>query len=97
MRPGCDISSLAQKALGRESNHPSSVFAGNKCICYQHYCNGKHGVNFFSDLIENVIILFVNNNGLVSETPRGLQQHLDLVAKNCKLSVNLEKSNVFSQ
>ena len=59
--------------------------------------NGMHGVQMFPDILEIFILLFADDVALVSDTPRGLQNQLDVLARNSDaldLSVNLDKSNI---
>ena len=59
--------------------------------------SGKHGVQLFPDLLEIFILLFADDIAVLSDTPRGLQTQLDILASNANaldLSVNLEKSNI---
>lgn len=44
--------------------------------------NGKHGVHLLPDLVEVFILLFADDVVLVSDTPRGLQNQLDILIKN---------------
>jgi len=59
--------------------------------------NGKHGVQLLPGLLELFILLFADDVALVSTTPSGLQNQLN-VLKNCcdqlKLQVNEEKTKV---
>jgi len=41
--------------------------------------HGKHGVQFIPDLVEIFILLFADDVALVSDTPRGLQNQLDIL------------------
>ena len=59
--------------------------------------NGKHGIQLLPDFVEIFIMLFADDVVLVSDTPRGLQNQLDLLVKNADaldLTVNLEKTPI---
>lgn len=58
---------------------------------------GRHGVQLLPDLVELFILLFADDIVLLSDTIVGLQNQLNVLARNCAeldLHVNLEKSNI---
>jgi len=58
---------------------------------------GKHGVQLFPDIMELFILLFADDVALISTTPSGLQNQLNVVKTCCnkiKLDVNIDKTKV---
>ena len=59
--------------------------------------NGRHGIQLLPDILELFILLFADDIVLLSDTTVGLQNQLDVLARNCArldLHVNLDKSNI---
>ena len=60
--------------------------------------NGRHGIQLLPDMLEPFILLFADDKVvLLSDTIVGLQNQLDVFARNCArldLHVNLDKSNI---
>ena len=59
--------------------------------------NGRHGIQLLPDMLELFILLFADDIVLLSDTIVGLQNQLDVLARNCArldLHVNLDKSNI---
>ena len=58
---------------------------------------GKHGVQLSPDMIELFILLFADDVALLSTTPSGLQNQLNILQKCCdemKLYVNIDKTKI---
>lgn len=56
---------------------------------------GKHGVQLIPGLIELFILLFADDLALMSSTPQGLQNQLDILLETCKelgVEVNISKT-----
>jgi hypothetical protein len=59
--------------------------------------NGVHGVQFLPNYLELFILLFADDVALISTTPRGLQNQLDLLKACCdriNLKVNEDKTKI---
>ena len=59
--------------------------------------NGRHGIQLLPDMLELFILLSEDDIVLLSDTIVGLQNQLDVLARNCArlgLHVNLDKSNI---
>ena len=59
--------------------------------------NGRHGIQLLPDMLELFILLFADDFVLLSDTIVGLQNQLDVLARNCArldLHVHLDKSNI---
>ena len=58
---------------------------------------GMHGIQLLPGLVE-LIVLFVDDIALISDTPRGLQNHLNVISSACKhpfLNINLKTEQNF--
>ena len=59
--------------------------------------NGRHGIQLLPDMLEVFILLFADDIVLLSDTIVGLQNQLDVLARNgarLDLHVNLDKPNI---
>ena len=58
---------------------------------------GMHGVQLLPGLVEIFLLLFADDIVLISDTPRGLQNQLDVLSSACKdlyLHINTDKTKV---
>ena len=58
---------------------------------------GMHGIQLLPGLVEIFLLLFADDIVLISDTPRGLQNQLDVLSSACKdlfLHINTDKTKV---
>ena len=58
---------------------------------------GMHGIQLLPGLVEIFLLLFADDIVLISDTPRGLQNQLDVLSSTCKdlfLHINTDKTKV---
>ena len=84
LRQGCILSPMLFSLFINEI--PSSVEQ-----------QGMHGIQLLPGLVEIFLLLFADDIVLISDTPRGLQNQLDVLSSACKdlfLHINLDKTKV---